>query len=166
MDTIVRLEKSLHHDDPEVRWIALSDLETIEGDEATDLLIGALNDGDFKSIRWKAAIVLGDRGDSRATVALIAALKDDNYHVREEAATALGKIADARAVEPLIALLHDPVRSVRLRGIRALERIGEPASKPLNRALEAENKTFHEAVSDALSEIEDSRVRKQSLKGR
>jgi HEAT repeat protein len=159
-----KFQKLLHHIDPEVRWIAIQDLEKMEGSSITDLLVEALGDTDFESIRWRSAIALGERKDAGSVDALIKALNDENYHVREEVASALGKIADARAIGPLISLLHDPVRSVRLRAIRALERLGEPAKIPLNKALKEGNTTFHTAVLDALREIEDSEVLKRAIK--
>ncbi|HDR73507.1 MAG TPA: HEAT repeat domain-containing protein [Methanoculleus sp.] len=118
-----RRRRELRHIDPEVRWIALSMLEGEPAPWVTDLLVEALEDGEFESIRWQAAVLLGRRNDPAAVPHLIRSLGDANYHVREEAAEALGKIGDARAGEPLAALLRDPVRSVRLRAASALERL-------------------------------------------
>jgi HEAT repeat protein len=118
-----RLERELHHADPEVRWIALITLEEHQEPWATDLLIEALEDGEFESIRWQAAVLLGRRNDRKAVLPLIRSLRDHNYHVREEAAVALGRIGDPRAREPLSALLHDPVKNVRLRASTALEQL-------------------------------------------
>ncbi len=146
----------LNHPDPEVRWIAISDLEKMKGEEYTDLLIQALQDRYFESIRWRAAIAIGKRGDPAAVDALIAALGDGNYHVREEAVTALGMIGDERAVDPLIGMLQDPIRGIRLRVIRALAQIGTPAEAPLRRALNDPHLTFHAAVLDALREVDES----------
>lgn len=112
-----------------MRWIALATLAEHPEPWATDLLINALEDGEFESIRWQAAVLLGRRGDRNAVPPLIRSLRDHNYHVREEAAEALGRIGDPRAREPLSALLHDPVRSVRLRAETALGNLGRGGEK-------------------------------------
>jgi HEAT repeat protein len=123
MNDEARLKQELQHPDPEVRWIALAHLAGCPEPWGTALLIEALENREFESIRWQAAILLGRREDRAAVPALIRCLGDANHHVREEAAEALGKIGDARAAEALTAALDDPVRSVRLRAAKALEQL-------------------------------------------
>jgi HEAT repeat protein len=146
-------EKELSHPDPEVRWIAVQGLEESRGEESIDLLMHALRDQDYSSIRWRAAIALGHRRDPRAVTHLIEALSDSNLHVREEAATALGAIGDPGAVPPLITLLEDPARSVRFRAQEALVRIGDPAREALQNALELAIPPVQDKIREALTEI-------------
>jgi HEAT repeat protein len=63
-------------------------------------------DNDQQTIRCKAAIALGELGDSKAVPPLIKKL-DDEYHVSKDAAWALGTIGDQKAVEPLIQYISD-----------------------------------------------------------
>jgi len=134
-DSIRWYDQGLGNPDPEVRWNAIIRLEEDRPREMVLCLIKALNDREFISIRWRAAIALGKTGDSSAVPALITALADENDHVREEAAEALGIIGDERAIDPLIRTLHDPQRGVRLRAAKALEIIGNRAEPALQRAL-------------------------------
>jgi HEAT repeat protein len=157
---LTSLEKAIRHEDPEVRWIGVTELERMGGDEATDLLLEALSDTTYDSIRWRAAIALGERRERRAVESLIGALGDPNHHVRAEVVGALGRIGDPRAINPLIGLLNDPYRSIRLRAIRALEQIGEPAGAALTRALTERGLTPREAIREAIREIEEAERRR------
>jgi len=150
---LVQLGKALNNDDPEVRWIGVTELESIRSRDAVILLIKALNDMRFVSIRWRAAIALGEQGDPGAVEALVAALSDDNDHVREEAAEALGKIADIRAIPALIDALEDPQRGVRLRAIKALEKMGESAVPALRDVAGKGSSALLNVVSEALENI-------------
>jgi HEAT repeat protein len=77
---------------------------------------------------------------------LIAALKDENWHIQIYAAEILGNTRDTRAVEPLIAVLKDENWLVQEYAIRALRKItgeigiklerGAPAVETLIAALE------------------------------
>ncbi len=135
MESVRWYNLALANPDPEVRWNAIIRLEEDKPREMVSCLIKALHDQEFISIRWRAAIALGNSGDTTAVPSLITALSDENDHVREEAAEALGKIGDDRAIDPLIRALRDPQRGVRLRAVRALEMIGEHAEPALQRAL-------------------------------
>lgn len=157
---LVSLEKAIRHQDPEVRWIGVTELERMGGDEAADLLLEALSDTTYDSIRWRAAIALGERHERRAVESLIGALRDPNHHVREEVVAALGRIGDPRAIDPLIGMLNDPYRSIRLRAIRALEQIGESAGAALHRALTGQGLTPREAIREAIREIEEAERRR------
>ena len=159
-----QLGKALNNDDPEVRWIGVNDLEAIRSREAVTLLMKALKDTRFVSIRWRAAIALGNQGDPAAVDALISALSDENDHVREEAAEALGKIADTRAVPALINALEDPQRGVRLRAIKALGSMGDSAVPALRNAEATGKSTLLKAVTEALEEIDRRNLRVQQQK--
>jgi HEAT repeat protein len=151
--------RALSHDDPEVRWIAVVELAGEHSDDSVDLLIQALQDKDFTSIRWRAAVALGEQKNRAATGALIDALADVNEHVREEAAVALGKIGDESAIPALIRSLGDSGRGVRLRAVRALESIGPAAEPALKKALGVEGNAFSYAVRDALDGIAERKGR-------
>lgn len=60
----------------------------------------------FDGMRRNAAIVLGNRGDSTAIPALIAALQDDSALVRGAAAWSLGRLSGERAQAALHERLH------------------------------------------------------------
>jgi HEAT repeat protein len=154
---LVQLAKELDNDDPEVRWIGVTELESIRSDDAVALLKKALKDARFVSIRWRAAIALGEQGNPKGVDALISALSDENDHVREEAAEALGKISDTRAIPALIDALEDPQRGVRLRAIKALEKMGDSAVPALKKVAEKGGITLFKAVSEALENINKHR---------
>jgi HEAT repeat protein len=154
-------DKELAHMDPDVRWIAVTDLEEEGGPEAVRYLIKALGDREFISIRWRAAIALGDLGDHAAVEPLISALGDENDHVREEAADALGRIGDEKAVPALIQAMKDPQRGVRLRAMSALVRIGDPAKPALEQAMGSVEEAMARSAREALDDIreKDKRAR-------
>jgi HEAT repeat protein len=160
-DSGSRYDKELSHMDPDVRWIAVTDLEEQGGPEAVRYLIKALGDPEFVSIRWRAAIALGDLGDRAAVEPLLTALRDENDHVREEAADALGRIGDPVAVPALIQSLKDPQRGVRLRALSALVRIGDPAKPALEKAMGSVEEAFARSAREALDDIrkKDTRAR-------
>ncbi len=153
--------RALRHDDPEVRWIAVDELADVSSDDSVDLLVLALQDRDFTSIRWRAAVALGEKKSRAATGALINALSDENDHVREEAAESLGKIGDESAVPALIRSLGDPQRGVRLRAVRALEAIGPAAEPALKKAPGVEGNVFSHAVREALNGIAERKGRRK-----
>jgi HEAT repeat protein len=152
--TLDSIEKQLDHMDSEVRWVAVLDLANIPGPRATDLLIRALKDDQFISVRYQAAVALGNRGDRRAVRALVAALGDPISHVREKAAEALGRIRDPEAIEPLLSAFKDRDRDVRRTVILALVAIGDPAEEKLDRARFSTDPFVKQAAEEALSEIE------------
>jgi HEAT repeat protein len=152
--TLDSLGKQLTHDDNEVRWDAVITLAEIPGSRATDLLIRALKDERFISIRYQAAVALGNRGDRRAIGALVNALGDPVSHVREQAAEALGRIGDTSAVEPLLAVFKDRDPDVKRSIILALIEIGVPAEDQLKRSQFSTDPSIRQAAEEALKEIE------------
>jgi HEAT repeat protein len=151
--TLDFLEKQLVHDDSEVRWNAVITLAEIPGSNATDLLIRALRDDRFISIRYQAAVVLGTRGDPDAIGPLAAALDDPEFRVREKAAEALGRIDGTRAAESLLAGFEYRKPDVQRMIIRALIAIGAPAEDPLKRAHESTDPSLRQAAEEALKDI-------------
>ncbi|HUU74527.1 MAG TPA: HEAT repeat domain-containing protein [Methanoregulaceae archaeon] len=154
-----RLKKALHNDDPEVRWIGVTELDAIPTRDAVSLLIEALNDEEFISIRWRSAIALGTRAYPEVVKALIAALSDENDHVREEAAESLGKIGDPDAISALIKALDDNQRGVRLRAVKALEMMGDISITALQEVKGKGSSVFSKAVFDALEGIQEKKKR-------
>jgi HEAT repeat protein len=117
-----------------------------------------LEDGD-SSIRYGAANVLGEIGDSRAVEPLIRTLSDANSSVRSRAAWALGKIGDPRAAGPLIQALNDSDSWVKLLAASALSEIGDTtAVDPLIRDLNSTNSSVRKDAAWALGAIGDPRA--------
>jgi len=123
-------------------WVAMA-LEKI-GKPATDALMDALKDNDWK-VRANAiwALTVEENFD-RLEALLFVALKEEHPKVREYAAKALGKLAGERwlenpdAVETLIATLNDEHLNVRTEAAGALGTIKDQrAVEPLIAALKA-----------------------------
>jgi HEAT repeat protein len=157
------LERQLAHDDSEVRWNAVIVLEEIPGSRATELLIRALRDEQFISIRYQAAVVLGTRGDRSAIGPLAAALDDPEFRVREKAAEALGKLDGTEAVEALLEGFEGREPAVQRMIVRALIGIGPPAEDRLRRAQESPEPSLRRAAGEALGEIEATRKLKERV---
>lgn len=83
---------------------------------------------------------LGELGDKRAVVPLIASLRDKDYsHWRLEIASELGAMGDKRAVEPLVAVLNDEDKYVRFEVAGALAKMGDKrALEPLESIVDAQ----------------------------
>ena len=154
------LKKMLSADDVDVRWDAIVALQKEPDDPAIDLLITALADDQYISVRWRAAEALGKIGSPRAVEALAALLSDPNFYVREKAAEALGRIGDPGAVQPLISGLADRDPDVRRRIVRALIEIGEVAKDDLREAMESRNASIRNAAQEAFTEIEARKKRR------
>ncbi len=159
------LKKELLSDDIEVRWDAILALEMMPDEQATDLLMQALKDEQFMSIRWRAATALGNRGDPRAVQALVFALDDPEFYVREKAAEALGRIGEMSAVESLIRAFKDKDKDVRWRIIRALIEIGAPAEDQLKEAKKSTDILVREGAEEVLKEIGERRKRRERVRG-
>jgi HEAT repeat protein/beta-lactamase regulating signal transducer with metallopeptidase domain len=97
-------------------------------------------------------------GGSRAVVALVTAISDDDPSVRLSAAETLGKFRDPRAVQALIqALRQDPDPKVRAMAAWALGEIEDPAAVPaLSSALGDDDATVRVQAAEALGNIEDA----------
>ena len=113
----------------------------------------------------ESGIDLGGRADrqagdggSRAVVALVTAISDDDPSVRLSAAETLGKFRDPRAVQALIqALRQDPDPKVRAMAAWALGEIEDPAAvSALSAALrDDDNQEVRVQAAEALGNIED-----------
>jgi HEAT repeat protein len=162
MAEIDRFRQALNHMDPEVRWVAVTNLEGVGGPEATELLISALQDNDNLSIRWRAAVALGGRHDPRVVEALVQALHDPSKHVRKEAASSLGRIGDPRAVEPLIERLKDGDAAVRIDAFRSLVEIGEPGKADLTGASIKSDEALRGTLLEIIREIDERQQRRKA----
>lgn len=80
-------------------------------------------------VRAQAALVLGRRGEVRATPPLIRALRDPSAAVRAVAAQALGEVGDATANGPLRVATGDIDPFVRRSAATALKALAERASR-------------------------------------
>ncbi len=122
-------------------------------------LVAALGDADA-SVRLAAAQALGERGDTAAINALLAALRrDTSRDVRLAAAHALGEIEDARAVPGLLAALREERdREVRHQVVWALGEIeSADAVDGLGAALRGEtDREIRRLIVWALGEIESA----------
>lgn len=108
--------------------------------------------------RMKAAQILGNIRDSRATAPLIQALGDVVWEVQQSAIEALGKRRDIAAIGALIHILESAHRPVRTSAVEALGRIGTPAIGPLLEALSTKNLDRREGVVAALGKIGDTQA--------
>ena len=127
-----------------------------QNEKTFDELLHDLLNSNSEKVRYNAARVLGELGDSRAVEPLIDVLKNDkNGSVRLYAARALGELGDAGATIPLIeSLREDRNVDVRVRAARALGRLGgEEVVEPLVEALSDENSQVCITATDALIEI-------------
>jgi len=133
-------------------------LGSIGDDDATSLLIQALND-ENSYIRRNAAVALGKVRDKNALSALTASLRDVNSGVRERSAEALGMIDDAEAVDALIdRVLEDHEEHVKVAAVIALGEIKDRrAAQVLAEELMAkENISYKNDVAIALGNIGDT----------
>ena len=143
-------------------------LDTISNNRTTAFNNGSASDkvnltvdlktSNSEKVRYNAARVLGEMGDSKAVEPLIDVLKHDkNGSVRLYAARALGELGDSKATIHLIeSLREDRNVDVRVRAARALGRLGgEIVVEPLVEALNDENPQVCITATDALIEIGD-----------
>ena len=123
-----------------------------------DELLMDLKTSNSEKVRYNAARILGEMGDSKAVEPLIDVLKNDkNGSVRLYAARALGELGDCKATTHLIeSLREDRNVDVRVRAARALGRLGGAiVVEPLVEALNDENPQVCITATDALIEIGD-----------
>lgn len=116
------LIEDLNGNNPVNRAIALETLCNIENENASSILISALENKDT-NIKWKAARHLGRTKNKNAVGPLIKALKDPDFIVRNNAARSLGEIGDKQSIGSLILALEDKNKYVRGSAMEALEKI-------------------------------------------
>jgi len=85
----------------------------------------------------RAALLLGELRDPRASTRLIEALGDSNPYARDHAALLLGRIGDPRAVAPLIDLLDDKLPMVRATAHNSLAWFATDGNEQARAAVEA-----------------------------
>ena len=124
-----------------------------------DELLMDLKTSNSEKVRYNAARILGEMGDSKAVEPLIDVLKHDkNGSVRLYAARALGELGDCKATTHLIeSLREDRNVDVRVRAARALGRflieIGDVATDALIESLDHEKVNVRCDATRALGEI-------------
>ena len=107
-------------------------------------------------MRSNVVEALGRSKDPRVVESLIRLLKDPYWYVRGKAAEALGEVGNERGIAPLIEALdsgEDWSLFVRRNAASALVKIGRPALKALEKALEDRNSDVRSAVAWILGEI-------------
>ena len=118
----------LDEEDPELRWVAMTSLTRIMGqDEAINRALTSVN-------KRHAAALIGERGDSTFVPALLQLLSDQNKEVRRVAADALGGLG-LPALPGLIATLAHKDYHVVEEAMGAIEKIGPAAESALVNAL-------------------------------
>lgn len=164
---------------PAVRRPALAPRRRIEPSTAAPLetednrevrrLIEALKDTRLTSAvaRKAAAEALGERGDTRAVLPLVEALKDRDILVRDKAEEALGKIEGGSAVGPLVEILREKrsflrqlFSDTRGRAVRLLREMGDASAvEPLIEMLKDEGDFVGRALAaELLGRIGDPRA--------
>ena len=128
------LLEALNDRNTRVREAAAKSLKEV-GEPAVELLIASLRD-ENQDVCFKAIVILGEIGDSRAVEPLVGVLKNfELWALRFEAARSLGMIKDPRAIGPLTEALYDKDEYVREGAEGALKEI---AGKEFKRRMEKE----------------------------
>lgn len=109
----------------ERRRTAVMKLGLAGGDEAVTALIMALqNRNEDLIVRGRAALMLGQLGDTRAVQPLINALDAPGMQTPLHAARSLGRLGDSRAIEPLLLIAGSADGKLRAAAMEALQRLG------------------------------------------
>ena len=107
------------------RRTAVMKLGLAGGDEAVTALIMALqNRNEDLIVRGRAALMLGQLGDTRAVQPLINALDAPGMQTPLHAARSLGRLGDDRAIEPLLLIAGSADGKLRAAAMEALQRLG------------------------------------------
>ena len=113
----------------ERRRTAIMKLGMIGGEDALRTLIYVVgNKHEDLIVRGRAAMMLGNLGDTRAVEPLIEALHAPGYQTPLFAAEALGKIGDPRAIpalQPMLQSDHDRYREIAGQALHRLQRRDE-----------------------------------------
>ncbi|MEJ2245007.1 MAG: HEAT repeat domain-containing protein [Acidobacteriota bacterium] len=108
--------------------------------------------------RQRAAIALGNLGNTEAVEPLMNALEDEDDFVRNFAARSLGDLGDSRAVDSLIQAMNDESLLVRRSAVIALGNLGSSkAVDSLIKTVENENDIVRRAAIEALGNLGDAR---------
>ncbi len=115
----------------DVREFSAEALGKIRDERAVNYLIESLIEDPDEEVRLKAALALGEIGDSAAVDSLILALQDNDSTVRTASANALGMIGDKTAVPHLIQTLKDGDWQVRKFAAVSLGRMKDEKAIPI-----------------------------------
>jgi HEAT repeat protein len=119
------------------------------GAPAVQALIAALDDPANQTATL--AYLLGELGDSQATLPLVDLLAEESEPVRFEAVQALGKIGDARALPALMNLLQSDQRKRIQDAVEAaLSKMGAASLDPLVTTLEADDEHIRRVAWQSL----------------
>jgi HEAT repeat protein len=118
-------------DDPEEQvWVRLQEALALRPSPAVNEMIrGRLVAGTSRE-KWRAARLLGLRGDTASTDALLERLKSEEAALRRECARALGRLGDRRASKPLVPLLRDTAADTRDAARDALADLADRSVEP------------------------------------
>jgi len=114
---------------------AVIDALVASGAHVVDGLVEQLEAEDLE-VRHAAVVALGRIGDERATLPLVAALRDEELAV--PIAEALGRLGDGRAFETLVRLLRHPELRVRRTAVAACQALDDARVAPRAIALLAD----------------------------
>jgi HEAT repeat protein len=157
----------LDNPNPEVRALAVQAIHDAKDTDAVHTLLAHLDDPDQKvglyiaralidlappstitqlqailwngevNARWRAAFVLGERGDVRSIAVLVRALRDKEVLVSRYAAEALGRIDSVAGIRALISSLASERQFEVYAARRGLLALGDAAVPLLKAALES-----------------------------
>ncbi|MBI3943884.1 MAG: HEAT repeat domain-containing protein [Chloroflexi bacterium] len=131
----------------------LAEAFALIGEPARAGLIAALTGSTRRTVRTRAALLLGEIRDESTVQALAAALKDERWEVRRRVVDALGRIGGTTAETALKAALRDEEISVRRRAAEVLGQMGTPgAVEALASALRDEDEVVREIAARMLGQ--------------
>jgi len=133
-----------------IELLAAVDVDVVEP------LLELLRSGD-PDLRLQAALVLGERGDARATAALIDTLSDPDENLRFHAIEALGKLRTLAAVDRLTAIAESGDFFLGFPALEALAQIGDSSVAPRLTPLMKDD-LLRGAVAEVLGRIGDEDV--------
>ncbi|MSP13936.1 MAG: hypothetical protein EXR62_13390, partial [Chloroflexi bacterium] len=123
------------------------------GEPARAGLIAALTSSTRRTVRTRAAMLLGEIRDESTVQALVEALKDERWEVRRRVVDALGRIGGITAEIGLKAALRDEEVSVRRRAAEVLGQMGTAgAVEALASALRDEDEVVREIAARMLGQ--------------
>jgi HEAT repeat protein len=103
--------------------------------------------------RWRAALVLGELGDTGALPGLVRAMHDDEVLVQRTTAEALARIGTSLAINELIESLRGPRPSEIQAAMNGLLALGDAAIPALEEAAESGDRQVEFAASTVLEAL-------------
>jgi HEAT repeat protein len=120
---VAKIRELLDDGDRDVRATALNVLVSLRVDDAQQLALTGIGDGD-RFVRSVAAKLLGDLGNSESVPVLVERLRvDTEAIVRQRAAEALTKLGGEEALAGLARGAADPEEAVRLAAVKGLRKL-------------------------------------------